>query len=354
MLKIFSDPNHYFHENRFSLNNITKLIWDKEGSKQGNIQPKKHPKFQYEPDINKADVCLLTMSWSHYVDNNKIELAEREINNAISAGKNIVVFINKDNPANIPFKDRILFESGGYKSRDEMKYHSGYPYFTQDYLDLYCDGVVTFREKKAKPEVGFCGHTGGDAITNAWNLLLNQLRQYKYRAGLTKWEPPPFEFTLFRRKILRQFKNDPNIKSNFIIRKQNRAGDKNIYRVNNSNKLTFVNNIINTDYTICMRGNGNYSIRFYEALCLGRIPIFIDTDCLLPFQDEIDYKSLFPWIDINDLSHAAEIVKEFHARLSPDGFINIQKACRKLWVDHMTTNGFYQDFESKISKLTIL
>lgn len=29
-----------------------------------------------------------------------------------------------------------------------------------------------------------------------------------------------------------------------------------------------------SDYVLCTRGNGNYSIRFYEALCRGRIPVF--------------------------------------------------------------------------------
>ena len=92
-------------------------------------------------------------------------------------------------------------------------------------------------------------------------------------------------------------------------------------------------------------------MRFYETLCLGRIPIFIDTDCLLPFQDEIDYKSIFPWIDVKDLPHAAEIVQDFHTKLSDDDFINLQKTCRKLWLEHMTPIGFYQDVVKKISSL---
>jgi hypothetical protein len=100
-----------------------------------------------------------------------------------------------------------------------------------------------------------------------------------------------------------------------------------------------------------MRGGGNYSVRFYETLCLGRIPIFINTDCLLPFQDEINYKSIFPWIELDDLQHAAEIVKNFHSRLSDDDFIKLQRTCRKLWIEHMTPDGFHKDFVRRMKSL---
>ncbi len=98
---------------------------------------------------------------------------------------------------------------------------------------------------------------------------------------------------------------------------------------------------------------GNFSVRFYETLCLGRIPIFIDTDCLLPFQDQIDYKALFPWIDANDLPHAAEILRDFHARLSAEDFLGLQKTCRHLWLEHMTPDGFYYDFYEKFQSFFV-
>ena len=151
--------------------------------------------------------------------------------------------------------------------------------------------------------------------------------------------------------MLKEFEGKAGILTNYLLRAQYHGGDTNDKDLQARLKTEFVNNILNSDYTLCMRGGGNFSVRFYETLCLGRIPIFIDTDSVLPFQDEIDYKSIFPWIDVKDLPHAAEIVQDFHAKLSNDDFIDLQKTCRKLWLDHMTPDGFHRDFVQKMTSL---
>ena len=38
----------------------------------------------------------------------------------------------------------------------------------------------------------------------------------------------------------------------------------------------------NSDYVLCPRGFGNTSIRFYESLSAGRIPILVDSGCKNP------------------------------------------------------------------------
>ena len=81
------------------------------------------------------------------------------------------------------------------------------------------------------------------------------------------------------------------------------------------------------------------------------IPIFIDTDCLLPFEDKIPYRELFPWVRQDELPRAAEILMDFHRRLSNEDFIALQHACRKLWEQHFTSAGFHSDFCEKIDEL---
>ncbi len=41
------------------------------------------------------------------------------------------------------------------------------------------------------------------------------------------------------------------------------------------NKKLFDENMETSEFTFCPRGNGNFSIRFYESLYSGRIPIII-------------------------------------------------------------------------------
>jgi len=352
ILRFFSDFSNYKPDHRFQLNNIAKSLWNERlDEERKQVYGEWVEFFEYTPDIAQADVCLLTYFWSHYVESDTVPEALADIENARAHNKDIVVFNGGDSPANLPFGDVILFESAGYRSTPGLRYHSAQPSYIADYLQDYCGGELQIRQKSPKPVVGFCGQASLSPAQTAWRLLRLKRRQHQYRQGKIKWEPAPFETSSFRSRVLKEFERKDGIQTNYLLRSQYHGGDKNDKDLQARLKTEFVNNILNSDYTVCMRGGGNFSVRFYETLCLGRIPIFIDTDSLLPFQDEIDYKSIFPWIDIKDLPHAAEIVQDFHGRLSDKDFIDLQKACRKLWLDHMTPDGFYNDLVCKISML---
>jgi len=352
ILRFYSEFTNYKPEQRYQLNNIAKSQWNERSTEERKqVYGDWVELFDYTPDISRADVCLLTYFWSHYVESNTVPKAREEIENAKAHNKQIVVFNGGDSPTNLPFDDVILFESAGYRSTTGLRYHSAQPSYIADYLQDYCGGELQIRHKTPKPVVGFCGQASLSPVQTACRSLRLKWRQHQYRQGKIKWEPAPFETSSFRTRVLNEFEGKDGIQTNYLLRSQYHGGDKNDKALQARLKTEFVTNILNSDYTVCMRGGGNFSVRFYETLSLGRIPIFIDTDCLLPFQDEIDYKSIFPWIDMQDLPHAAEMVQDFHARLSDDDFIDLQKTCRQLWLNHMTPNGFYTDFVCKISKL---
>lgn len=51
-------------------------------------------------------------------------------------------------------------------------------------------------------------------------------------------------------------------------------------------------NMAASEFNVCVRGRGNFSMRFYEALSAGRIPVLLDTDMPLPCADEV------PWDEV--------------------------------------------------------
>lgn len=351
-MRVFSNKISYTITSRYDLNNVAKSLWNDRTAKQRRkVYGDWVDLYTYEPEISQAELCILTYQWPFYVANDRLGEAQAEVDATRQHGKPMVVFSGSDYTANLPFEDVILFESAGYRSTPGLRYHSAQPSYIPDYLDVYCDGKLQIRHKQETPLIGFCGLASTSPIQTFYRKLRLKQQQILYRQGRLKREPPPFETSSFRTRVLRQFEDQPGIKTNYILRKKYRGGETEDKSLQSPVKLEFVNNILDSDYTLCMRGGGNFSVRFYETLCLGRIPIFIDTDCLLPFQDEIDYKAIFPWIDIKDLHHAPEILRAYHANLSADDFIDKQKACRKLWEDHMTPDGFHQDFINKIKKI---
>lgn len=107
--------------------------------------------------------------------------------------------------------------------------------------------------KTEKPIVGFCG----------WN---------------SKW----------RHKLLKKIQKDPRIQENFILREKFLGGD----RLTEQIITDFEENMKNSHFIICQRGTGNFSMRFYETLASGRIPILVNTDMQLPLYGVVDYDSV--------------------------------------------------------------
>ena len=109
--------------------------------------------------------------------------------------------------------------------------------------------------------------------------------------------------------------------------------------------------ILNSNYTVCMRGGGNFSVRFYETLALGRIPIFINTDCILPFDEMIKYKDYMVWVEESELPFINQKILDFHNSLNQEKFNELQVACRNLWQTYLTKDGFYFHLADQLKAL---
>lgn len=104
-------------------------------------------------------------------------------------------------------------------------------------------------------------------------------------------------------------------------------------------RQTFYNNLLSGSFSLCIRGNGNFSYRFYEALSFGRVPILIDTDCVLPFSNEIDWSKHILKIDETQMDMLPELIQG--CNLSP-------WSNRKLWQTFFSAEGYYTNFIKEI------
>ncbi|NEP12115.1 MAG: exostosin family protein [Symploca sp. SIO2C1] len=111
--------------------------------------------------------------------------------------------------------------------------------------------------------------------------------------------------------------------------------------------------MIQSDYILCCRGSGNYSYRLYETLCMGRIPIFINTDCTLPYDFLIDWKEYCVWIEESEIDQASSKLIDFHNSLSEKDFINLQYKCREIWLKWLSPEGFFSNFYHHLPQFKI-
>lgn len=292
-----------------------------------------HEKIKLVTEINNAEVLIIPFSINYYFNNSLTRYLNHYSHICEKHQLKGYGFIAGDFGIKYPEYNHIIyFRMGGFKSQLSNK-NRGFPATLSDQNKklFQIDEIIT-RNKKSKPVIGFCGHATNDKVTYL-NQILNfskeNIKRFFQKPFRNDYEPL-FQSAYERYKLLNQIKENKNIEPNFIYRDQYRAGAKKQSELKKTT-LEYYENIQQSDYIICMRGTGNFSIRFYETLMMGRIPIFINTDCLLPFPNSIDWLKhiiIVEWTEINRLT---DIVIEFHNKISNESFISIQKQNRELW-----------------------
>jgi hypothetical protein len=76
-------------------------------------------------------------------------------------------------------------------------------------------------------------------------------------------------------------------------------------------RLTYKKSIERCKFVLCPRGRGSNSIRFYEALNFGKIPILISDDVKLPLTSKINYSEFSIKIPEKDVSKIENYIDEF-------------------------------------------
>ncbi|PAX59726.1 exostosin domain-containing protein, partial [Brunnivagina elsteri] len=215
--------------------------------------------------------------------------------------KPVVVFFSGDCshlPLPIDIDIDISFRDSLYRSSRKSNQFL-MPTWIEDLIPAYCDNQFQVRQKQKKPVIGFCGYTAPKDIKTYLKILLYKLRQILPKREGTI--PPYHTGHVIRTLVLSNLNKSSLVETNFMLRPQaglvgTSSNEAKSYR------HAFVQNILNSDYILCCRGSGNHSNRLYETLCCGRIPVFIDTDCVLPLDFDINWKKYCVYVKENEIA----------------------------------------------------
>lgn len=243
--------------------------------------------------IEECDYVLLPPTHIHEYSVRKYK---SEVKDAIKNNKKIIFFIHlprdSDISFNIPHKIGIGFRSTGLLSEAADNIF-GLPMVN---LDVFSKNYAS-----KKLSISFCG---------SFNNGQHQIRM----------------------NVVNKFLKEIPEKCDFIIN-DNWGGDP----------PKFFKNIKNNLYGLCVRGGANCSFRLGEVLMMGRIPILIDTDCILPFPDLIPYDTNFIRIPIEKIDDMVNIIEKYHESHTEEELIQIQKENRLIWETYyVPCNAFTQ------------
>ncbi|RYX87464.1 hypothetical protein EON73_01330 [bacterium] len=286
-----------------------------------------------------------------YIDHNytvdEIELLKEKffamIEMAKKFKKKLVIFYYFDPIKKIDLPNVIVFRTSIKKSAKNSNEYA-MPAYTKDLRKRKSIAAnELWIDKKDKPTIGFRGQAAPTKLPLklAIKRRINNALQF---VGIDKQFNLHYNFGyLARRDAIVAFSNNNKIKTDITLTTLEQSWDP----VNAVEP--FVNNIISNQYNLCVSGHGNYSFRLYEVMSAGRIPIFINTDCVLPFEEFIDWKKHVVWIEEKDAKKADQYLLDFHNDIHPDDFLQLQKNNRLLWEQYLSKQGFYKNIHQYFS-----
>jgi len=281
-----------------------------------------------------CDVGIFPQNWES-AGERALELGEAFAATCSGAGKTAVVFSGADATDPLPIAATVFRTSLVRSQRRPNEF--ALPAWSEDFLQ-YCGGEFRPRSKQPRPVIGFCGNTLGGLparrVGDGIRSLFGKPREAM--AGMAVEHP--------RTEALVAVDRDRRLQANFVLREGFWAGALGNAQALMEARGTYVQNMLESDYVLCVRGIGNFSYRLYETLSMGRIPIFVDTDCVLPLEFDIAWRDYCVWVDELEVDRIADRVLEFHESRSAPEFAEHQRACRQLWETRISPQGFFASF----------
>ena len=276
-----------------------------------------------------ADVFLMPFEFSF--DEKTVIMTKELAAKAKQHGKKLMIFFNSDLDMEIPIENAIIFRTSFYKHLQKT-YEYAFPGWSVDFMKLN-NTADADRSYSDKPIISYCGYV--DYITLAEKYNIRRI----IKKAISKPDSPENIGPNLRGKAVRTLLKSDRVKTNFVIRNGFWAPGMDKKKA----REEYVNNIFQSDYALVARGGGNFSYRLLEVLSCGRIPVFINTDCVLPFDQYIDWKNYVLWIEEKDLNSIGERLLEFHKKMTPEELKKKKEECRKLYETWLSPLAFFSN-----------
>lgn len=197
-----------------------------------------------------------------------------------------------------------------------------------DLIEERAPGTREWGPTEGPPTLGFIGH-----VAQGLGSVRYLRRGWQHYYGFT-----------LRERVLRAFQRTECVSCSFTRRGTNLGppmagveGDLALRAM----RREYVDSVFNNLYSLCVRGAGNWSYRFFEALSAGRIPVLVDTDCVLPLDSAIDWDRHICRIPIGRIDEAGALLAAYHSSNGAAQLQARQAANRTLWLEHLAPAAFF-------------
>ncbi len=298
----------------------------------------KTPFFEVVADPTEADFFAVPYEYFDVADRYPAYLL-RVYEKARMAGKKVLLFDYTDYVDRIPEfpAHAVLFRVSVYRHHKQPN-ELLMPYFVEDLGTRYAIGP---KEWKGEPSIGYCGQSD---FGTSWRHIRARVKWgLSFLLLLLRFDAKPLvhQRGIFWRKRALAIIKRSELKSDITVRRfyalHQKSGSFNAEEV----RATYVENLRANDFSLCVRGDANASQRFYETLSASRIPLFVDTDCVLPLEEIIDYDKVMLRVSWRDLVVFPQKVREFVTKASASDARRIEQDARAVYDEYLRLDRFF-------------
>ena len=330
MINIFTDKSYINEGNRKI---VFPLLFDLLFLKNRNLLDK----YNLVSTLLEADIAIVPVDISYYFQTKQKDQLFNFIDGANLLYKKVWVYSAGDFGITLN-KNVYTFRLGGFESKfDEKTFimpsfiNDPYAAFDKDFVPLI---------KSEFPRIGFVGHASGSYLKKAKELFNfgNHNIKRLFKKAFSDYQSF-YPSSCIRFNFLTVLRKNNCIQTDFILRNHYRAGASNENEKKETTKV-FFDTIFNNPYTFCMRGGGNFSVRFYETLAMGRIPLVVDTDFRLPLHNSVLWKNHCIIVSENNIEKG---LIDFHKNITENQFLQLQINNRNLWLNYLQREAYFHE-----------
>ncbi|MFA6519721.1 MAG: exostosin family protein [Candidatus Paceibacterota bacterium] len=290
-------------------------------------------------DIASADAIVLVNDFPREQGERAREYLRYHADLAEQLHKPLFIFSCGDFSDTVRFDSRIwVFRQSLYRSSRRPR-DICMPTTTEDFPQE----LLAVRGKNEKPVVSFCG-MGGFRSLRSWIKYYTKNLLYSFGTLLKPSLRARKLGVYWRRAMMSACERSPQVKTNFIVRRSFSGHAKSIELDPVQARSEFLQSIVDADFVLAPKGDGNYSNRFLETLSLGRIPVVADTDIVLPVEDEIDYARIIVRVPMEKIAETPRFIRDFYDSLTDEEWRRRQQLARETFEKYLKQDTFFRRF----------
>jgi hypothetical protein len=277
-----------------------------------------HYNIEIVNEISESDLVLVPVFFSQINSEIKkyldywVDISEKN-------NKKIIISFFGDMVSDIHYSKGVILKNSVWKS-DLRGNEIVVPAFSED---LLIESI--FNNKRKKPVIGFCGQT--ELLFK--NYIKNKIKNLLFNILFFITQQKKFLYkkrgVSLRKKLIEILKKDKSVTANFIERNFFSGSSKTAVGDINKLKKDFYENIIESDFVLSPKGDGNYSNRFFETLSCGRVPIVVDTDIYLSGFNKGELDKFVVMVPYNQKHKVSDFIKDFYSKHDNKSWVRLQE-----------------------------